>query len=171
MSPLALTISLTFLVCDDHPDSFEEFWLCVLCRMLLLWICLMFSHDLTGVMAWGDKDHGSEWSSYHIISKVYTIHLVRASYVSLQSQAEVVFVVSAPLSYSSFSYCHWKEIANCNPHLRSGKLNTPLPWGRVYACIIWSCPHGRFIISPPFIFFSIILIHQYGFIFILYFGL
>ena len=36
MSPLALTISQTFLVCDDHLDSFEEFWLCILQNVPLM---------------------------------------------------------------------------------------------------------------------------------------
>ena len=127
----------------------------VLCRMLLLWICLIFFSWLDWGYGLGDKDHGSE--------VVFLPHHIKSLYhpsgacvlCSLQSQAEVVFVVSAPLSYSFFSYCHyWKEVANCNPHLRSGKLNTLFLGGRVYACIIWSCPHGRFIISPLFIFFQ-----------------
>ena len=36
MSPLALTISLTFLVCDNHLESFEEFWLCTLQNVALM---------------------------------------------------------------------------------------------------------------------------------------
>ena len=84
----------------------------------------------------------------------YTLSIWGVTVMFTSVTGAVVFVASPPCSYSFFSYCHdWKEIANCSPHLRSGKLNTPFLEGRVYACIVWSCPHGRFITSPPFICF------------------
>ena len=120
--------------------------------MFLLWICLIFFSWLDWGYGLGGKDHGRKvvFLPHHIKSIHYPSDVWLLG--SLQSQAVVVFVVSPPFSYSFFSYCHeWKEIANCTPHLRTGKLNTPFLEGRVVTCIVWSCPHRRFIISPPFI--------------------
>lgn len=49
-SSLALTISQTYLVCDDHLDSFEGCWLCTLQNVPLM--NLSDSFLMTGPGLW-----------------------------------------------------------------------------------------------------------------------
>lgn len=74
MFPLSPPICDNFSVFIFHDvDTLGEY-LPVFCRIFLIWVCLLFSHDLTGVM---DLKNTLEvnFPSYNIMLGIHDIHM------------------------------------------------------------------------------------------------